>query len=185
MFAAFDPYYKWLGIPPAEQPANLYRLLGITVFESDPEVIESAAEQRMSYLRTFQNGPLGLQSQTLLSEVAEARACLLKAERKLEYDNALSEWLAILVRSVPFQAVSAGRRSAPTALLEGEVFPPPALSCPQGTDCGIVTRTPVDFRPQPFIGLAIRACEVGLANDSHAALRPKGSLTAIERPRRA
>ena len=41
----FDPYYKWLGIPPAEQPANFYRLLSLDVFENDPEIIakESAA----------------------------------------------------------------------------------------------------------------------------------------------
>ena len=25
----FNPYYVWLGIPPDEQPANYYRLLGI------------------------------------------------------------------------------------------------------------------------------------------------------------
>jgi hypothetical protein len=149
MTAAFDPYYKWLGIPPGEQPANLYRLLGLTVFENDPEVIESAAEQRISYLRTFQGGPLGPQSQTLLNEVAEARACLLKAERKLEYDYALREWLAILVRSVSFLAASAGQRSAPTALLEGEVSPPPALSCPRGKDCGFVNLTPTPVNHFP------------------------------------
>ena len=25
----FDPYHRWLGIPPEEQPADHYRLLGI------------------------------------------------------------------------------------------------------------------------------------------------------------
>lgn len=30
----FDPYHKWLGIPPDEQPANDYRLLGHGLFES-------------------------------------------------------------------------------------------------------------------------------------------------------
>ena len=29
----FDPYRKWLGIPPQEQPPNHYRLLGIAVFD--------------------------------------------------------------------------------------------------------------------------------------------------------
>ncbi len=29
----FDPYHKWLGIPPDEQPANHYRLLGLELFE--------------------------------------------------------------------------------------------------------------------------------------------------------
>ena len=35
----FDPYHKWLGIPPKDQPPNHYRLLGLSLFESDPEVI--------------------------------------------------------------------------------------------------------------------------------------------------
>ena len=45
---SFDPYYKWLGIPPDEQPPNHYRLLGVRDFEADAEVIENAADQRMS-----------------------------------------------------------------------------------------------------------------------------------------
>ena len=36
MNEAFDPYYKWLGIPREEQPPNHYRVLGIRVFEEDP-----------------------------------------------------------------------------------------------------------------------------------------------------
>lgn len=35
---AFDPYHRWLGIPPKHQPADHYRLLGIDRFEDDPEV---------------------------------------------------------------------------------------------------------------------------------------------------
>ena len=44
----FDPYHKWLGIPPKEQPANYYRLLGIEEFEADADVIEGALEQGTS-----------------------------------------------------------------------------------------------------------------------------------------
>jgi hypothetical protein len=39
---AFDPYHRWLGIPPKRQPANHYRLLGLELFETDPEVIRDA-----------------------------------------------------------------------------------------------------------------------------------------------
>ncbi|HVA48109.1 MAG TPA: hypothetical protein VNH11_17200 [Pirellulales bacterium] len=52
----FDPYHKWLGIPAWEQPPNHYRFLGLTNFESDPDAIESAADQRMAHVRTFQSG---------------------------------------------------------------------------------------------------------------------------------
>ncbi len=61
----FDPYYKWLGIPPPEQPPNKYRLLGITIFESDPEVIEAAVQRQISHVRTYSLGPHAERSQEL------------------------------------------------------------------------------------------------------------------------
>ncbi len=94
MTEAFDPYRKWLGIPPAEQPPHHYRLLGIGLFEDDPDVIESAADQRMSHLRTFQSGQHSVLSQRLLNEVAAAKLCLLSAEPRAAYDAELRQRLA-------------------------------------------------------------------------------------------
>jgi hypothetical protein len=91
--AAFDPYHKWLGIPPAEQPVNHYRLLGVTQFESDPDVIDAATEQRVSYLRQCATGQHIAESQKLLNEVAAARLCLLNAEKKRGYDQKLRQTL--------------------------------------------------------------------------------------------
>ena len=85
----FDPYHKWLGIPPAEQPANHYRLLGLTLFESDPDVIDVATEQRVTYLRQCATGEHVAESQKLLNEIASARLCLLNAEKKRNYDSQL------------------------------------------------------------------------------------------------
>ena len=45
MSSAFDPYYIWLGIPPEEQPPHHYRLLGVTLFEENFEVIEGAVNR--------------------------------------------------------------------------------------------------------------------------------------------
>jgi hypothetical protein len=86
---AFDPYHKWLGIPPKDQPPNHYRLLGIERFESDPQVIELAADRQMTHVRTFQTGPNSALSQRLLNELSAARLCLLNAQRKTEYDRTL------------------------------------------------------------------------------------------------
>ena len=86
MAAGFDPYYTWLGIAPEEQPPNHYRLLGIRLFEDNPEVISNAADRQMAHLRTFQTGSHATESQRLLNEVAAARVCLLKAEKKTDYD---------------------------------------------------------------------------------------------------
>ncbi len=90
----FDPYLKWLGIPKTQQPPNLYRLLGVEVFETDPEVISHAADQRMAHLRNFGTGKHAGLSQKLLNEVATARVRLLNAEEKARYDQELRQQLA-------------------------------------------------------------------------------------------
>jgi hypothetical protein len=64
----FDPYYKWLGIPPKDQPPDHYRLLGIDLFESDPDVIDAAANRLMAYLQGCATGPQVALSQKLLNE---------------------------------------------------------------------------------------------------------------------
>jgi formylglycine-generating enzyme required for sulfatase activity len=89
MSQPFDAYYKWLGIPPAEQPPNYYRLLGLTLFESDVDAITSAAEQRIAHVRTFQISQHAELSQRILNELAAARVCLLNRQKKSAYDAQL------------------------------------------------------------------------------------------------
>lgn len=89
MAEEFDPYHKWFGIPPNEQPPNHYRLLGVELFEADPEVIDIAADQRMLHLKTYQNGSNARASQDLLTEVAKARICLSNETTKQDYDRSL------------------------------------------------------------------------------------------------
>ena len=108
----FDPYYIWLAIPPAEQPPNHYRLLGITVFESDPTVIANAAEQRMVYLRTFQLGKNSAMSEKLLNDMAAAKICLLK--RDGQYAAAV-EKLGLEAEVAQGAQEDARRRQEPTA----------------------------------------------------------------------
>lgn len=85
----FDPYHKWLGIPPEEQPPSYYRLLGLKDFENDADVISHAADRTMAHVRTFHNGPRAALSQRLLNELAAARVCLLDPPRKDTYDQSL------------------------------------------------------------------------------------------------
>jgi hypothetical protein len=87
--ATFDPYLTWLGIRDPQRPPNHYRLLGLELFENDPEVIASAADRQMTYVRTYQAGQQGEHSQRLLTELTTAKLCLLKPERKRDYDNRL------------------------------------------------------------------------------------------------
>jgi hypothetical protein len=99
----FDPYFKWLAIPPAEQPPNHYRLLGVPLFVDDPDVIDNAADQRMSHIRSFQTGKRSAESQRLLNEIAVARNCLLDPSKRHPYDEQLRAELAP-APSPPMQA---------------------------------------------------------------------------------
>ena len=91
MAKAFDPYYKWLAIPPKDQPPNHYRLLAIEIYESDSDVIANAADQRMAHLKSYQTSEHAVESQRLLNEIAAARSCLLHEERKTAYDTELRD----------------------------------------------------------------------------------------------
>lgn len=105
--ATFDPYRKWLGIAPKDQPPHYYRLLGIDLFESDSDVIANAADQRMTHVRTFQSGPHAALSQRILNEVSAARVCLLDDEKRAEYEAELREKLE------PATAVPTARAATP------------------------------------------------------------------------
>ena len=85
----FDPYHVWLGIPPEDQPPSHYRLLAIPELESDPDVIDTAAERQTLLLRTFQTGDQAQLAEQLLNEVSAARVCLLNTDQKAEYDQQL------------------------------------------------------------------------------------------------
>lgn len=117
----FDPYHKWLGIRPEEQPANHYRLLGITPFENDLDAITSAADQRMAHVRTYQMGKHSDLSQKILNELATAKVCLLNPEGKSAYDEqlrketkaSLSEAIAAEPDADPLASLAELTRSAP------------------------------------------------------------------------
>ena len=157
----FDPYYKWLGIPQADQPPHHYRLLGIELFESDGQVIESAADRQMTYLRTFQAGPHSELSQRLLNELSAARLCLLKPEKKAEYDAWLRGRLLrqaspavpaaappVLMPRMPMPSYTVPPISGPVTPVPGPlasmpVVPGPAYSAPLPKDLGLL---------QPYAG---------------------------------
>jgi hypothetical protein len=106
MNGVFDPYHIWLGIPPAEQPPNYYRLLGLAQFEANPGVVDHAAQRVLMHLRTMSGGPHAAYSQRLIGEVTAARMCLLDANQKASYDRELRGRLG--ATSMP--SASTGRR---------------------------------------------------------------------------
>ena len=94
MSPPIDPYHRFLGIPPYLQPPNHYRLLGLELFESHPDVIDAAADRQMTHVRKYEGGPYAAHAQKLLNELAKARVDLLLPERKAVYDATLRKQLA-------------------------------------------------------------------------------------------
>jgi hypothetical protein len=125
MAAQFDPYHTWLGIPPEDQPADHYRLLGVKRFETDANVIDNAADRQMSHLRSVRTGKHAEAAERLLNEVARARVCLLDEEARADYNRQLRAAADVpLPQAKPLEAppkiVTAGRpttRSSPVMLL--------------------------------------------------------------------
>jgi len=85
----FDPYLKWLEIPPGPRPPDHYALLGLPRFESDTKQIEEAARERMKRVREYHIGPHSDQCQELLNDIAKAKVCLINAKTKDPYDEQL------------------------------------------------------------------------------------------------
>jgi hypothetical protein len=118
----FDPYHKWLGIPPGRRPPTHYQLLGITPEEKDRDVIEEAAIRQTSHLRTYQAGPHAADCAKLLNEIAQAQLVLLDPVRRKEYDAELLEEREYLTKA-KFRPYS-----APLASEAGETVKPIPLA---------------------------------------------------------
>jgi hypothetical protein len=153
----FDPYRKWLGIPPEEQPPHHYRLLGIAVYEDDPDVISNAADRQMAHLRTFQTGKRGAQSQALLNEVGIAKVCLLNPESKREYDQKLRAKLVARPAAAPGSIPPGGN--------------PPPLS----------TVRPVAVRPVAVRPVAVQPAPADSGEDFSTGL-PGAGIPSLRRP---
>ncbi|MCG8585592.1 MAG: hypothetical protein MI757_12855 [Pirellulales bacterium] len=91
MADVFDPYHKWLGIAPDDRPPTYYRLLGVALFETDPDVLQNGADQRMAHVRSFQSGSHAAEAQQILNELAKAAHCLLSASERTIYDQQLRQ----------------------------------------------------------------------------------------------
>ncbi|WP_298867439.1 WD40 repeat domain-containing protein [uncultured Gimesia sp.] len=92
----FDPYQRWLGIPLEDQPPHLYQLLGIELFEDDPEIINAAAENSIAFIQQNAFGVELQQSQRVLKELAAASKYLLAPENKANYDRKLKIKMGLL-----------------------------------------------------------------------------------------
>jgi hypothetical protein len=82
-------------------------LLGLELFENDPEVIQNAADRQLTFVRRFLHGEHAQEARQLVQELIGARACLLDPPAKAAYDEALRRELAASAPPQPSAAVVA------------------------------------------------------------------------------
>ena len=150
MSTDFDPYHRWLGIPPKHQPADHYRLLAIERFEEDPEVIADAAERQTAHVRRYALGPHQDISQRILNELAAAKVCLLQPDKKAEYDRKLREQVAAQEPPVPQVASPSVSPLPPVVAPVGTRSEMPAIGARPPVPLPVVTdrsRRPISVGP--------------------------------------
>jgi hypothetical protein len=121
----FDPYHKWLAIPPGRRPPTHYQLLGVAPEEKDLEIIEEAALGRTAHLRTYQSGEHAAECAKLLNEIAQAVLVLRDPSKRKEYDAELLEEKEYLTKA-KFRPYN-----APLASEQREAVPPIPLAQPR------------------------------------------------------
>ena len=87
----FDPYHRWLGIPAHERPVSLYRLLGISDFETDQEVITEASYRQIGHVKQYASGQHRDAANKILNELAKAQVILLDPAKKMKYDISIQD----------------------------------------------------------------------------------------------
>ena len=99
MGQAFDPYYTWLAIPPADQPPHHYRLLGIEPLESDRDVMLSAAAKAERRLAR----EIPEKDRTATVEMRERGLTVLTVddERRAGWDDLARRFAEAMSRKVP------------------------------------------------------------------------------------
>jgi hypothetical protein len=173
MAPAFDPYHKWLGIPPAEQPPNHYRLLAINLFESDPDVIEGAADRLMVHLRSLQTGQHADLTQKLLNKISAAKLCLLRADKKKEYDDLLR---AKLAKTAPPSATPMAPAEAPDSPIAASAAAPVAAGPLDFITAPAPVSKPGVWEPEP-LPVSSRGASYKTTTSGYSSRKTKKSQT--------
>ena len=167
---SFDPYHRWLGIAPRDQPPNYYRLLSVDVFESDLDVIEMAADRQMSHLHAQEASEHADDAARLLSEVSRARLCLLNAKSKAAYDAEL--------QSKYISDDAAKTRPTIEPQLSRTPVPSPTPTNPSATRVSALRRTPGD-------GLSAKDVQSRPPGIAPGALKPSDKINEKEQTDRS
>ncbi|MDP6442604.1 MAG: hypothetical protein QGG36_00740 [Pirellulaceae bacterium] len=173
MSSGFDPYYKWLGIPPKDQPPHHYRLLGIEMYEGDREVIDAAANRLMAFLQEQSAGDEMDAAQKLLNEIAAARLCLLNDGKRSSYDKQLRAKLKPAAPAA--KAIPQAKAVQGTAAPQQAKLVKPADAAPQAKKVHKANPPPPPDAPKPLINTG------GGSTPTKASTRPTRSARPYQR----
>lgn len=87
-------YHEWLGIPLKNDAPNHYELLGIPIFECNPNVISNGAARCISFLQSMVASEFAELAQEIQKEVAQAKLCLMREASRNEYQHKLMQILS-------------------------------------------------------------------------------------------
>ena len=167
---SLDLYHRWLGITAKDQPPNHYRLLEIDLFESDLQVVVTAANRQMALLQRRAASQIVALPQELLNEIAAARQCLLDPEKKSKYDAELRQSLTESPPAAPKPGDSATGFDFDAIV---EASPPTRL---------VAVRRPNRFqRFNPWHGAVAIAAAVGLLLSIGAIVSLRGRSSQLDR----
>ncbi len=105
MSNSFNPYQSWLGIA-GHQPANLYELIGVPSFTSEPPVLADAIDERIALVTPHMQGPYAALAKQVLQELQQAKSTLLVGASRREYEQKLRQAAAapMMAQPAPVQA---------------------------------------------------------------------------------
>ena len=85
-----NPYQQWLGLYNfSGMKPNYYELLGLQFGESNPYVIEQAANEMATRLNSVNPGPDVALWNSIMTEIQNAQMCLCNPASRMDYDNSL------------------------------------------------------------------------------------------------
>ena len=106
-------HYELLDIAADDCPPNHYLLLGLPLFEDDPQLIFRTALGQIEKVRCFQTSSKAKECQKLLNELAQAQAVLRDPSRKSIYDAELREQrgLPLLKKTPKIRSTTSDKRA--------------------------------------------------------------------------
>jgi hypothetical protein len=84
-----DLYADWLGMPAGKRPPTHFQLLGLSVDETNPAVIEQAAKEQAQRIREHVDPSTAEAAKALMQEITRARAVLLDPAKRTAYRASL------------------------------------------------------------------------------------------------